>query len=353
MRSPSIGKVWGIPVRLHWSFLLLLALVIADYGGGPMTRLLETLAWFVAIFASVVVHELSHCRVARRRGLEVREILLLPIGGVSEIPRLRRGSPDEFVVSLAGPIASLALAVCLGILAALLGEHLWPPTMFAGAFLVRLTWANLMLGGFNLLPVLPLDGGHVLRADLSRRRPESAATLIAARAGTVVGYAMILLGVFVNLWVTIIGVFIVLGGGAERRIVLMRELLGGRRVADVMVRTVSVLDASTTVGESAALLLARPGQSTPVAEEGRYVGMVSSLELQGASDDEALGHLADREAPLLSPEDDLYPDAVVAFSESHRSQLAVAEEGKVVGVLYNADVQSLLRRAEQSIRPAS
>jgi Zn-dependent protease len=346
-KSPVIARIWGVPLRVHWSFSLLLLLVVVDYASGPVSKLLMTVAWFVAIFASVVVHELSHCVVARRRGFEVKEILLLPIGGVSEIPRIRRGSPDEFVVSLAGPLASLCLAALLAVVTTVIGERIWPPTMMAGPFLVRMMWANLVLGGFNLLPVLPLDGGHVLRAELARRRPESIATRIAARAGTVVGSGMVVVGLFWNLWITLVGMFIIVGGGAERQVSLVREMIGERTVRDVMIPCGSLLEASLTVGETSESLRARPDQSTPVVDHGHYLGMLSAADIEGATADQKLARLADKAAPLLRPDDDLYPDAIGAFQESNRHQLAVGEGGAIVGLLYDADVKSLLRRAEQ------
>ncbi len=178
--SVRIGTLRGVPVRVHWSFPLLFVLIAAASAGRGGAAAVEATVWIAAIFASVVIHELAHARVAMRRGLRVLDIVLLPIGGVSEIPGMDRTADDELAVAVAGPATSLGLAAALAVVALATGEHLWPPTMFVGGWAARLAWANLVLGLFNLLPAFPLDGGRVLRALLSgpgtdrrRRRPPS------------------------------------------------------------------------------------------------------------------------------------------------------------------------------------
>ena len=117
-----------------------------------------------------MLHELSHSFVARRRGFVVRDIVLLPIGGASEISGLPGAPPDELAIAIAGPLASVTLALALALIGYMTGAHLWPPTLFSGALLSRLMWVNFLLAGFNLLPAIPMDGGRVLRALLARKR---------------------------------------------------------------------------------------------------------------------------------------------------------------------------------------
>ncbi len=344
-RSPRVATIWGIPLRVHWSFLVLLALLLASYGRDRIADLLVALAWFVAVFASVVVHELAHSVVARRRNLAVRDIILLPIGGVSEILRLRRGSRDELYVSLAGPLASLALAALLLAASLAAGQAPWPPTLATRSLLVRILWANVLLGAFNLLPALPFDGGHVVRALLSRAMAEPRATALAASAGVVIAYVLIVLGVLVDLWLALIGVFVLLGASAERQVAAVRERLGDRRVRDLMVAGPATVDGALSVRDARELLPERSERSRPVEREDRYLGMLAARDLAGAAPDSLVEECTDRSAPLLAPDDELYPDAVAAFSESGRHELAVGEQGRVVGLLYEADVESLLRRA--------
>jgi Zn-dependent protease len=339
-----IARIRGIPLRVHWSFVALLLLLVVSYQTSGLRSVLEALLWFVAVFASVTIHELSHCLIARQRGLTVRDIVLLPIGGVSEILRIRRGSRNELDVSLAGPAASLALAAVLVAIAEIGGLRLWPPSLVTGSLVVRIMWANVLLAAFNMLPALPFDGGHVLRALLSRRLTESKATKVAARAGVVFGCAMVGVGALVDLWVSVIGVFVLISASSERQIAAVRERIGDRHVRDLFVANAATLDANLAGVEARAFLESRPQQSTPVTRDGVYLGMISLSDLEGQLSGTSVEQWVDRSAPLLSPDDDLYPDAMMAFAECGRHELAVGESNRVAGVLYEMDAVALVRR---------
>ena len=139
-----------------------------------------SLLWLAALFGSVVLHELAHCLVARRRGAEVHEILLFPLGGISKLEHLPETAADEFAIAIVGPLTSLTLGVVALGAGAALGGSLVPIDLLGGAWLVRLGWLNLILGVFNLLPAFPLDGGRVLRA-LSNAATTSSAPIPASR----------------------------------------------------------------------------------------------------------------------------------------------------------------------------
>ena len=192
--SFSIGRLAGIPVRLHWTFFLLVIFVAAvDWRAGEHA-VVSGLAWIVALFTSVVIHEIAHCIVARRRGARVLGIVLFPLGGLSQLEAMPKAPGDELAVAIIGPLASLAIGILLLAAGAMIGAHVWPPTLFAGSWWARLSWLNLLLGAFNLLPALPMDGGRVLRAILARRRSHLEATILAARIARYVGVAMIIIG---------------------------------------------------------------------------------------------------------------------------------------------------------------
>jgi Zn-dependent protease len=214
--SVPVGRLFGIPLEVHWTFVLLVALVLMATLPTGAAGVVGGLLWVLALFASVVVHELAHCLVARPRGGDVLGILLLPIGGVSRMARLPSAPADETAIALAGPVTSLgigALLLVLGAVAA--GASFWPPTLVDGSWLARLGWLNLLLGLFNLLPALPMDGGRVLRAGLSRRRSRVRATTIAARVAKVVAAGLVVAGVLSDIWLVLIGVFVYLGASGE------------------------------------------------------------------------------------------------------------------------------------------
>lgn len=226
-----IGRVGGIPIRLHPAFFVLVALAVAGALGPP----LEGLLWLALLFGSVVVHELSHSLVARARGVVVKDIVLLPIGGVSEMERLPERPRDELAVAVAGPAASVALALAVGLVATVAGVDVLPPALTAGHLLRRLAWANVLLAGFNLLPAFPLDGGRVLRAALAQRIGLEAATRQAAAVGRRLAAAMAVLGLLFDAWLLLIAVFVWFGSRAEESATVVHVRLQGLRVADVMV----------------------------------------------------------------------------------------------------------------------
>lgn len=329
--SLQIARVGGIPIRIHWTFLLLPLLVAVAPSGQGWADVGAGLVWILAIFGAVTIHELAHSLVARRRGLRVVDIVLLPIGGVSEIFGIERSWADELCVAIAGPLASFALAGLLAVAGLVGGQTMWPPTLFAGPWVARLMWANVLLGAFNLVPAIPLDGGRVLHAALVRRYGTTEGTMQAANVGRVLAVIMFVGGLFVDLWLAIIGLFVLLAASEERRRAVLRRALTGWKVRELMV-VEPVYEAATPI--DGRLVAARGERATPVVEAGDYVGIVAPGKLRHADPARTLGQVADREAPLLAEEMDVVPDAFDAFDESGRIALAVARQRRVTGVLY-------------------
>ena len=349
-KSLRIGNVKGVPIRLHWSFPLLILLVLLPHGRRTTARsLADGLAWIAAVFVCIVIHELSHSFVAQRRGFTVRDIVLLPIGGASEISGLPGTPADELSIAIAGPLASLALAGLLALVGFAAGVALWPPGLFAGDILSRLMWANLLLAGFNLLPAIPMDGGRVLRALLARHHSDLDATALAVRIGRFIGLLMVLVGLRYDLWLSFIGVFVLLGAGGEQHAAAVRTAVGGLRVADLMVHDPTTLEVSFPLSAVAPFLQASPGRVLPVVDRGRYVGLIAADRLPGPPRAELVGDAMDRGAPTLSVRDPVYPTAVDHLSAVGRRAAAVLDNDHVVGVMYSAHVEAALRRATTAL----
>jgi Zn-dependent protease len=215
--SVGVAHLFGIEIRLHWTFLTLVFLLAWSNAGGGPRAIWVGLVWVGAVFGSVLVHELAHCLVARRRGAVVNDILLTPIGGMSQLDNIPEASADELAIAIVGPLTSLALAFVAAGLGMAFGAKLWPPTLFAGSWFARLVWLNVLLGGFNLLPALPMDGGRVLRAALARHRDRASATQLAAQVARFLAVSMIAVGFFYSFWLIIIGIFVLLGAKAEEQ----------------------------------------------------------------------------------------------------------------------------------------
>ena len=176
--SWRLGRIFGFPVEINLSFLLLLALVFVVYGGFAGVLVVGI------AFASVLLHELGHALVARRLGVHVSGIELSFFGGAAKMVQMPRSADHEIAIAAAGPAVSLMLAgVGLGLGVATQSE-----------FIAQIGWINLVIAGFNLIPALPMDGGRILRALLTRRMDFVRATDIAVQVARVVAIAFVVLG---------------------------------------------------------------------------------------------------------------------------------------------------------------
>ena len=193
-----IGRVAGIDIFVHWSWLIVFALLTASLAEGLFLNDYPSWSWeqgwlagaatSLVVFGCVLVHELSHSIIARRRGMDVSSITLFIFGGVSTLKDEPRGPGEEFVIAAVGPMTSFVLGGLFGLGALVLNGGL-------GSAASYLAFINVVLGGFNLLPGFPLDGGRVLRAAAwARSHDFLKATHIAAATGTVVAYMLMIGG---------------------------------------------------------------------------------------------------------------------------------------------------------------
>lgn len=293
----QIGRLFGIPLRIHLSWLIIFGLVSWSLAAGYFPAAVPDLPvwsyWARAVvaaamlFVSVILHELGHSLMARRHGVGIAGITLFVFGGVSEMKEEPRAPGQEFQIAIVGPVISLALAVIFAALAALLGRA----GVGAGtlAMVGYLAWINLLLAVFNMLPAFPLDGGRVLRALLWRLRGDVVqATRWAAAAGRGLALFIVVLGVFQlfagnlgGLWLVLIGWFIMQAGSAGVLQASLAQALGGLRVRDVMTTDVKTIEVGASVEDLVERYLARfTYGGYPVQRDGRVVGLVTLHELR-------------------------------------------------------------------------
>ncbi|MEX1007794.1 MAG: site-2 protease family protein [Acidimicrobiia bacterium] len=340
--SFGIGRISGIEIRVHYTFFLLVALFALAGSAPEGPGVAASLAWLALIFSCVVVHELAHCFVGRSRGAVVHEIVLLPIGGVSRLEHLPETPSDELAMAIAGPAASVGLAALAGIAAVLARDAFLPIDLFGGSFLVGLFWFNLIIAAFNLLPAFPLDGGRVFRALLERRYDLEHATHVAARIGRGVAIALIVGGVFFDLWLTIIGVFVYFGASAEEAATIVHVRLSGHRVADAMLLDPVIVDPTMSVDELRALLRRSAQRAFPMVGDAGYEGMVESRAIERSAPGRRAAELAEREAPAIAATDGLEDNLPLVVSAPARALAVVDPTMSVVGVLRLEDVQHLV-----------
>jgi stage IV sporulation protein FB len=278
--SFSIGTVLGSELRVHATFLLLLAWIgtAALASGGPTAALLN-IAFVMALFACVVAHEFGHALMARRFGVRTPDITLLPIGGMARLERIPEAPAQEIAVALAGPAVNIVIWAALTLLFGA-GDSL--STLGAidetgEGFVARIAAVNLFLAVFNMIPAFPMDGGRVLRAALASRMDRVFATKIAATAGQAIAFSFGFLGLMTgNPLLLLIAIFVFLAAMAENSHVALHDLAKGYLARDAIITSYEALspDASMSVAE-AALLRTTQTEFPVLGPDKRLVGVLT------------------------------------------------------------------------------
>lgn len=349
--SWTLGRIAGIKLRMHWTFLLLLAWVGLTYAAsGGWVAAAEGIAFVLAVFACVILHECGHALMAARYGVPTEDITLLPIGGVARMQRMPDVPIQEFWIAVAGPAVNVVIAGLL-FLGLLLGGGLamatriptWGTSVFA--FFLNLMWVNLILVVFNILPAFPMDGGRVLRALLATQMDYVRATQIAAGIGQGMAILFGFAGLFTNPLLLFIALFVYLGAEAETQMVQFRDLLRGVSVRAAMITRFRTLQGHDTLERAVDELLAGSQQDFPVTDGHGYRGMLTRQALvKGIREAGLSGTVADwasEEARPVSPDDPLM-ETVESMRNSQLSALPVFENDELVGLLCHENISELL-----------
>lgn len=364
-RTLRIARIAGIPVGVSPWWLAIVALITwllgASYfpevihGVSPIVSYALGLASALLLFVSILAHEFGHALVARRYGVEVEEIDLWLLGGISRMRGEAHDPRDELRYALAGLAVTAVIAACFGVAALLLPSS----TPAAIRALVEYqAFVNALILIFNLLPAFPLDGGRVLRSLLWRRSGEiGKSTEIAASVGRAFGYVMIGLGALElisgapqGLWLALIGFFVVMAAGAQATSAQVHAALSGVQASELMSAPAVSIPEHTPVAHAARAYF-RPYRYTafPVVDElGRAVGMVSIAQVQAlARQRRALQELAgvvDRDPGLIVHGDEDVAGLLErpAFARVGRA-VVVDAPGKPLGLISITDVQRALR----------
>jgi Zn-dependent protease/CBS domain-containing protein len=339
-------RLFGVPVRLHFTFVLLFVfLVVAGVGAGQ--SVVSNAIYIASLFASVVLHELAHALVARRFGVRTLEIVMFPIGGVTRLERQPQPR-QEFWIAAAGPLVNVAIA------AAILGALIWRGGVApAGAFarptdanlLERIAGGNLLLAAFNLLPAFPMDGGRILRSALALRWPPQQATRMAARAGQFLAIGLGLYGLLAaNYLLVFVAFFVYLGAAQEGAAAVGLILARGTPVRAAMVTDFRTLSHADTVRDAANLLLSTSQQDFPVMHGEQVVGLLGRAALLRAmaasGPDSYVAGAMNRQFVRVSPDQDL-AETIPLLSQAAPAVL-VMEGERLVGLLTSENLSELL-----------
>jgi len=291
---PLIGRLafpmfnlFGIRVRVHFTFMLLLVW-LAVLAPDMQSNVAMVGLVVVGLLASVVVHELGHALTARRYGIETREIVLTPIGGVARLDGYPQGRA-ELAIAAAGPLVNLGLATTLFFGLVLAGLPPWGvgPVVDLPSALQWLLFGNLCLFALNLLPAFPLDGGRILRSALSSFLGQERATKIATRLGMVLaallGVAALVPwpgGMVFSVLLLLTAFFVLVGASRESSLVRTLQVLQGRRAGEAMMTRCERLAPQDTIEWAVRLLLSTTQRQFPVVDGwGRVAGEVDRERL--------------------------------------------------------------------------
>lgn len=345
--SLRLGRFLGVEVNIHATFLLLLAFVAISAALDEAQSVPAALAFVVALFGCVVLHEYGHALAARRYGIATADITLYPIGGVARLERMPEKPTQELVVALAGPAVNLIIAAGLWLAMQVLALPALPlgqVGLLEGPVIERLLGVNLSLALFNLLPAFPMDGGRVLRALLSLRLGRERATRAAAALGQSMALAFGLAGLFGQPMLLFIAFFVWIAAGQEAAAVTRRSLLDGITVRQAMLTDFRALAGADSVERAVALILAGSQQDFPVLDD-RGVGLLTRDQvIEALSKPEprpAVGALMHRDLPVLAADMPL-EEALALIQARALFSVPILDEGRLVGLLTMDNVAELL-----------
>jgi Zn-dependent protease/predicted transcriptional regulator len=345
-------SLFGVPVRLHFTFVLLVVfLVVTDLGSRQTSS--SYAVFLVGLFASVLLHEMAHAFVGVRLGVRTTEIVMFPIGGLSRMERMLQPK-EELWIAMAGPLMNIFISG--GIFVYMFYKHLSVPIQMSDLLqptdanaLARLAYGNLVLAAFNLLPAFPMDGGRILRALLSFIRPEDQATRTAAWMGRMLAISMGLYGlVGQEFMLVFFAFFVYLGAAQESAAAMGRTLTNGIPVRAAMMTEFHTLAHGHTIRDAANLLLSTSQQDFPVIHGDQVVGLLGrnllmkSLAAEGP--DAYVAGVMDRDFIALQPASDL-SEVLPLMAQAGRCAL-VMDDGRLLGLLTTDNLSEflLLRR---------
>ncbi|MDP3791051.1 MAG: site-2 protease family protein [Candidatus Omnitrophota bacterium] len=346
--SIKLFKLFGISINIHVTFLLLLVFFLS---GG-----IKWLVLLLGVFCFVTLHEICHSLVAKSYGIEVREITLLPIGGVASMSSMPEKPSQEFFISIAGPLFNLMVVAVFYIpLKKFLGAEVlfyrpfstatWPLT------LAYLYWINLILALFNLIPAFPMDGGRVLRSLLAQKMGYQKATKLAVNLGHIFALGFAYFGIVgFNIILIAIAIFIYIAASNEGLQVDLKETLKRFKVKDILSADFFTLNIDTTLAKVMELVLHSHQEDFPVTHKADTVGFVTRNDvlagIHSLGADATVGEIMRKDFPKIADTDSLV-QAQKMMEESGLRAIPVTKGGKIIGIVTIEDIGRVYSIASQ------
>jgi Zn-dependent protease len=356
--SFSLGKILGISIQVHFTFLIILALFSWFFATAHITIWKFNLGFgneaipflgkiglgvlvSLLFFLCVLLHEIAHSYIAIRMGQKVRGITLFIFGGISQLDDIPHEPPLELKITLAGPLISIGLAAVFFFL------FFVPTTIDAissfnlfSIAMGTLSFYNLLIGVFNLIPAFPLDGGRVVRALLATRMEYGRATKTAATIGKIIAVFMAIIGIFINIWLTLVAIFIYMGASQEEKTVEMSLALEGLTVKDIMSTPVVTVPPDMPLDDLSDYMMIHKHMGYPVTENSKLVGIVTVTDLHGHKKNSVSTQIKDiMTTPVITiSSDNNAIDAFKIMAKNNVGRLVVTKNNQVQGIITRSDL---------------
>lgn len=338
-KSIKIGQAFGIPIYIHWSFLLLPLIVLFRSEDISDSSVYWEIGLILCLFACVLLHELGHALSAKRYGVKTEDIILSVIGGVARLRNLPSKPIQELIIAAAGPAVNVVIAIAIAFFLLITdGFHLpYEDTITGNNFLFFLFAANIALVVFNLIPAFPMDGGRMLRAVLSMKIDRVKATKIAVY----IGYVMAFIFAFVAIWeaaytLLVISIFVVFSATAELRAIKSQAFMTNHRVADAMRQQFTILQQSNVMDSAIQTLKGSGQKNFVVLNLMQLTGVLTHHNIiksvQEKNTFAPISAYMNRNFVTISPNDSI-EKAYQLFSEHNHELIPVIENNMVVGIL--------------------
>jgi Zn-dependent protease len=347
--SVKVARVAGIDVKIHITFLLLLAWIgYSNYRNGGMPAAQEAVLFILALFGCVLLHEFGHAFAAMRYGIKTPDITLLPIGGLARLERMPDKPVQELVVAIAGPMVNVVIALILLIFTGRIGDLSNITNLNSGPDMVsQLITVNIILVLFNMVPALPMDGGRVLRALLAMRMNHARATQIAATIGQGIAFIFGFMGIMGNPMLILIAIFVYMGASQEAAMAQMKSVTQNILIRDAMVTKFVTLYEHSVLQDGITALMETSQHEFPVLNiSGDIAGIITRNDiiagLQAGGPQIRVGDVMQRDIPSVhvsSP----FEKAFELMQQSQCPALPVTDSaGKLVGLITTENIGEMI-----------
>jgi Zn-dependent protease len=369
--SFKIGRAFGIDLRIHVTFFLIVAWAAyiwgVGYEGGTAGAFYGALL-ISLLFACVVIHEFCHSLMAIHYGGEVASITLLPIGGVSLLKNMPEEPIKELWVSLVGPLSNVVIAAVLAVVLAVLPNKVGTGSAEEFADIITgislqglityLLIINLLLAFFNLLPAFPLDGGRVFRSILAQRMTYVRATRVAVTTGQIFAFILGIAGLLLGAWLWIlIAVFIYLGAEQEGAGAEMKTVLSRLKVGQAVTGSPNIISPSDRLSEVVAIVMHAYQEDFPVVEDGKLIGVLTRgnliAGLHNIGPEAEVGQVMERNFQVVDA-DDSFAAVYEKINQSGVKAVPVIHEGRLIGMVtleHLSEVFMLLSATDKPLFP--